>query len=130
MLTQEQFEKKITKLKNKEDLHRNLSRRYHEEIDRLLIERNKATVENFIGSYVNYGLNYMKVESQKSTKHGFYIYGKGFYDSGDGFWGIYSIRFPYDDAECLEDLKIITEEEYRKRYQEMVARIQKNIGDV
>jgi len=130
MLTQEQFEKKIAKLKNKEALHRNLSCRYHEEIDRLLIERNRATVGNYVGSYVNYGLNYLKVESQKSTKHGFYIYGSGFFDSGDGFWKISLIRFPYDDTECLEDLKIITEAEYRKRYQEMVAKIQKSIGNV
>lgn len=130
MLTDKQFNEKISKLKNKEALHRELSRKYHEEIDRLLNERAKATIENYVGSYVNSGNNYMKVETQEIKKYGFYIYGTGFCDLGNGFCEIKHICFMYDNRMQFSKLKKITESEYRGKYYEILDRTQKNIIDI
>ena len=122
MLTDEQFEYKIVKLKNKEFLHSELAQKYKEETDRLLVERAIVKIKNYVGLYVKHEKTYMKVEKQKIEKHGFYLNGKGFFDNGGGMWAITQIGFT-QYRKPWEEIEVISYEEYCEKFNDIISKM-------
>ena len=96
MMTDEQYEYKLNKLRRKRNLHSMLVEHYEREMDRLMGDREKATFT--VGKYIRFDTNYyLKVSEVKFIERGFLLKGSGYVvrkggsvsviDCVRGYWG-------------------------------------------
>ena len=122
MLTNEQFQNKIKKLRAKKDLHEKLALVYRDKIDILVKEREHVLSPDLKNHYIEYGEACFFVEKTKAGTYYLQALGTGFCCSParDRVTRITRLHVSWSE---ISQIKFITKDEFEAKFKNAVQEI-------